>query len=424
VVTDDLNTPLGLAPKPARFRVSRLALVLAVLILGAGLATFIVWGVIGHEPLGGEPMAVVNAGLAATRGTEKQPNSPSETGGSRQVTESSTEPGLNASLQEPDRSRVGRDKTAARPEQVITIIDGKSGARQEVRIPGDGDNGANIAADASVGISPNGKPSGDPEAQLVEMTRNGPIPRIAPDGQRAAQFYARPTSAKPNSPQIAIVFTGLGVSSKGTTEALNKLPGPITFAFSPYGVDLERSAAKARSLGHELLLQVPMEPLDYPDNDSGPQTLLASLTPDQNIDRLQWAMSRFSGYVGIVNLMGARFTASELALLPVLREIGRRGLIYVDDGSSPLSLASQIAAGNNLAFAKAGLVLDVAPSPSEIDRALARLEGLARDNGIAVGFATALPVSLDRISRWAKSAGSRGYSLAPITAAVGREKSS
>jgi polysaccharide deacetylase 2 family uncharacterized protein YibQ len=135
-------------------------------------------------------------------------------------------------------------------------------------------------------------------------------------------------------------------------------------------------------------------------------------------------MSRFSGYVGIVNMMGARLTASELAFLPILREIGRRGLIFVDDGSSPRSLASQIAGGNNLAFAKASLVLDVVPSPAEIDRALARLQGLARDNGIAVGFATTLPVSIDRISRWAKSAGSRGYSLAPITAAVGREKSS
>ena len=94
------------------------------------------------------------------------------------------------------------------------------------------------------------------------------------------------------------MITGLGISASGTADAINKLPGPITFAFAPYGGDLERVAAKARSLGHELLLQVPMEPFDYPENDPGPQTLVTSLTPEQNIERLQWAMSRFQGYVG------------------------------------------------------------------------------------------------------------------------------
>jgi len=262
------------------------------------------------------------------------------------------------------------------------------------------------------------------DSQLVEMTRNGPIPRIGADGLRAAQAYARPLSAKPNSPQIAIVITGLGISANGTADAINKLPGPITFAFAPYGVDLDRVAAKARSLGHELLLQIPMEPFDYPENDPGPQTLVTSLTPEQNVERLQWAMSRFQGYVGISNQMGARFTASETSFSPIMREISKRGLIYVDDGSSPRSLASQIAGGNRLAFAKANLVLDTVPSAVEVDRALVRLEGLARENGLAVAFAAALPVTIERIAIWAKTAENRGFTLAPITAAAIRAKSS
>ena len=113
-------------------------------------------------------------------------------------------------------------------------------------------------------------------------------------------------------------------------------------AFAPYGADLDRLAERARAENHEVLLQAPMEPFDYPDNDPGPQTLLTSLTPDQNIDRLHWQMSRFQGYVGIVSYMGASFTASEQSLAPVLRETAKRGLIYVDDGASPRSVASQI----------------------------------------------------------------------------------
>jgi len=161
----------------------------------------------------------------------------------------------------------------------------------------------------------------------------------------------------------------------------------------PYGGDLERQAALSRAGEHELLLQVPMEPFDYPDNDPGPQTLLTSLDAGQNVDRLHWLMARMQGYVGIANFMGARFSASEQALAPVLREAAKRGLIYFDDGSSPRSLASQIAGANNVAFAKSDVTIDAVATAADIDRALARLETIARDRGTAIGTASALPVS-------------------------------
>lgn len=40
-----------------------------------------------------------------------------------------------------------------------------------------------------------------------------------------------------------------------------------------------KTATRAREAGHEILLQLPMEPFDYPDSDPGPQTLLASAAP-------------------------------------------------------------------------------------------------------------------------------------------------
>jgi polysaccharide deacetylase 2 family uncharacterized protein YibQ len=173
--------------------------------------------------------------------------------------------------------------------------------------------------------------------------------------------------------------------------------------------------SQAREKGHEILLQIPMEPYDYPDNDPGPQTLLSSLSADQNVDRLHWLFSRMQGYVGIANFMGARFTASDAALAPVLREVSRRGLIYVDDGSSPRSQAGQIAGANRLPYAKADVVIDAVPSAAEIDNALKRLESVARDRGMAVGFSSALPASIDRIAKWAKAAQGRGIVLVPIT---------
>jgi len=173
-----------------------------------------------------------------------------------------------------------------------------------------------------------------------------------------------------------------------------------------------------------VLLQAPMEPFGYPDNDSGPQTLLTSLTPEQNLERLYWLMSRFQGYVGISGAMGARFTASEQSFGPILHEIAKRGLIFVDDGSNPRSVAARIAGAGSLLFAKADSVLDSVPTPVELDHALGRLEIAAREHGAVVGIASALPVSIERIAKWAKGAESRGLLLVPISAVALKPKQS
>ncbi len=194
----------------------------------------------------------------------------------------------------------------------------------------------------------------------------------------------------------------------------------MTFALAPGATDLDRLAGKARSLGHELLLAVPIEPSESSETDATPQPLLTSLPAEENIGRLHRLMSRFQGYVGVT--MGDRLTGPEAAFAPILREIDSRGLIFVDGGTSPRSLAGQIAGSAGSGFAKANLVLDAVPSAAEVDRALAKLEGLARQNGMAIGFATAMPVVIERVARWTKAAEGRGFSLVPITAAAARGK--
>ena len=199
----------------------------------------------------------------------------------------------------------------------------------------------------------------------------------------------------------------------------------MTFAFAPYGGELERAVARARGDGHEVLLQVPMEPFDYPDNDPGPQTLLTSLDAEQNIDRLHWLMSRFQGYVGIANYMGARFTASEQALAPVLREAAKRGLIYLDDGSSPRSLAGQIAGANNVAFAKADVV-DRRGADAGRDRPRARPAGSDGARARHRDRHRQRAAGLDRAHRAMGEGRARAAAslLVPISAVANKPKSS
>lgn len=399
--SDDLNAPLG---QDKRRRPSKLPAAGPQLVAGAlGLAgiAVVAWAVVVKDPLGGEPIAVVPAGPLAK--TAEKPPGDGQKQAHRNEPASAVAPAVKVVV--PPQAPPPGSKT-------ITIIDGSSGKHQDVVLPGKADEAAQ-------------KPAGD--KTTVEATRHGAIPKTASDGARPLRAFAHPRQLPPdkvNAPRIAVIVGGLGISTTGTADALAKLPAPVTLAIAPYGNSLDKLVERASAAKHEVLLQSPMEPFDYPDNDPGPETLLTSLTAAQNIDRLHWQMSRLQGYVGIVSYMGARFTSSEPSLAPVLRETAKRGLIYVDDGASSRSIAGQLAASQNFPFAKTDVVIDTVPTPVEIDRALARLELVAREHGSAVGLATALPGTITRIAEWAKSVEARGFVLVPITMVAMKEKSS
>ncbi|MDP4023062.1 divergent polysaccharide deacetylase family protein [Methylobacterium sp. NEAU 140] len=253
-----------------------------------------------------------------------------------------------------------------------------------------------------------------PDARLIEPGRHGLMPRLGDGRVRALDVYARPEEPG-TGPRIAILVTGLGIGQSATAAATVRLPPAISLAFTPYGAETERAAARARDAGHEVFLQVPMEPFDYPDSDPGPQTLLTALKGPENADRLAWALARFPGYVGLVNLMGAKLMADP-AFEPVLREIGARGLGFVDDGTGPKPAATPNKAHTPLA--RAEIVLDAVARPDAIDAELARAEAQARSGGFALASAAGTLLTVERIARWARDLDARGIRLVPVSVAL------
>lgn len=259
--------------------------------------------------------------------------------------------------------------------------------------------------------------------ELVEKSRHGFLPRIGASGEKPLVAYSRPArNVAGRKGRIALIVGGLGLNEETSQRTLADLPAETTLAFVPYADRLLDWMSRARARGHELLLQIPLEPFDYPNNDPGPKTLLVDAEWSDNEDKLHWLMSRMTNYVGIVNYMGARFSASPEALRPFLKEIQKRGLLYVDDGSTPLSRSREIAGDVRVAYAQSSIVLDSLLTAEDIDARLLELESLARDKGVAIGIASAFPVTIERLKRWAKGAERRGITLTPISATL--EKSS
>jgi polysaccharide deacetylase 2 family uncharacterized protein YibQ len=261
-----------------------------------------------------------------------------------------------------------------------------------------------------------------PRNGLVETSPYGPLPRVGDDGTRPMDAYARPVDVAPAMKRVAIVIGGIGVADNGTTLALNNLPGAVTLAFAPYGDALATTAAAARATGHEILLQVPLEPYGYPQVDPGPHTLTTRAAPAQNLDDLHWLMSRLTSYVGAVNYMGARFTGEANAMTPFLGELGRRGLLYLDDGSSPRSSSVAPPPGSAPTL-RADVVLDADTTPAAIDARLNELAAIAEKRGAAIATGSAFPTTVDRVATFAKGAADRGIVLVPITALLPPRKS-
>lgn len=254
-----------------------------------------------------------------------------------------------------------------------------------------------------------------PDRALIEDSAAGPLPQRSADGRRPFDVYARPWSGARGA-RIALVIGGLGVSQTGTQEAIAKLPPEVTLAFASGGNSLSRWMQAARQSGHEIVMQVPLEPFDYPSVDPGRATLTVDAPASEMVENLQWVLARTTNYVGVMNYMGARFLGEAEAVKVMMAELGKRGLAYVDDGSTARNEAQPQAQANKVPFAASDMQIDAVRERGEILKKLDDLERTARANGFAVGTGSAFDVTVDTVVAWVGEVRRRGIEIVPITA--------
>jgi polysaccharide deacetylase 2 family uncharacterized protein YibQ len=286
---------------------------------------------------------------------------------------------------------------------------------------------ARPSAVVSAAVSPKLRSSADvlppgPELGRVETSLQGLLPRIGLDSREPWKVYARPHSSQDERPRVAIILDGLGLSSAATEAAIQGLPGEVTLAFHPFADNIQQWIGLSRAAGHEVLLNLPMEPVDLSANDPGTRALSVALSPEKNQDRMRWALARVSGYVGIVNHMGSRFTASRDSMQPILAELKARGLLLVDARSAMSSIVTSLATEMEVPRAINDLFLDNREvSRPTVDARLAEVERIAREVGVSIAIGQAFPVTIERIRKWALTLNKKGIALVPISAVVGRQ---
>ncbi len=331
------------------------------------------------------------------------------------------EPIVTAAIPTPEEMATASTTPAAgedaKPE-AEDVIDGNaaivedSGAPEEPEVPA-------YKKEASIYISLNRPLKKAPLEQVTEDSPQGPLPRISTAGRKPFDAYSQVTPLAVTSsgrPKITILLGGMGLNARLTEKAIKELPGDISFAFAPYGEKLQEQVNRARARGHEIMLQVPMEPVGYPGNNPGPNTLLTEASEEENLAALHWNMSRFAGYSGITNYQGARLLVTEAAMKPVMQEIRQRGLVYFEDATVNLTLSPKIVKEVRLPMQRATMVIDSEPTAPAIAEALQKLEEEAVSNGFAIGTGSGLEVTIETVNEWAKGLQEKGILLVPVSA--------
>lgn len=332
------------------------------------------------------------------------PEAPAETSGKAAAPEGTPAPST------PDASPTAEAESAPQPAKQSTA---------ETSPP----TTASVAAEPPAAQAAESK-----ETSSQTAVQQAALPRVtAPDHQALPLWqrnrqnidrrWLKDANGKPK-PRIAFVLSELGHARIAAEEIIKKLPPAITLSFSPYAKPraLEYLSALARANGHEVMLDLPLEPIDFPQRDPGPNALLTALEPSENLERLNWSLDRSTGYVGVAVWMGSRFVASPRQMRPLFEAIEDRGLVLLDNAEREDSLTADLANEFKVPTLTSHRYVDVPlASRDAIDARLAQVERIALQFGSAIAMGRPFPVTVERLAEWSKEIEKRGIVLVPIT---------
>lgn len=303
-------------------------------------------------------------------------------------------------------------------ESVAGYLPDNSSLPENAQLPRDDSTAEATPKDSD--RSPTAEAEAEPEAVAAAKPAVPEGSEKAPEKEVIPPLWLRnataPQAAKGQA-MIAVVIDDLGPNLKNARRSI-ALPAPLTLAFLPYANHLEDLTEKARAAGHELLVHMPMEPEEKSQNP-GENALLTGLEPQELERRLKWSLARFSGYVGLNNHMGSRFTKSEAGMRLVMSELAKRGLLFLDSRTIAESRAEQAAKAFMVPFAQRDIFIDNDHrNRDSIRRQLAALEALAQRQGYAVAIGHPHDGTLEVLAEWLPAAAKRGFALVPISEIV------
>lgn len=244
----------------------------------------------------------------------------------------------------------------------------------------------------------------------------GKLPIISDSGQESWKYYGKPDISAPGQPTIAIIITGLGLSRATTAKAL-ALPEFVSLSFSPYAGQLQQQLTQARTYGHEVWLDLPLQPQDYPASDAGPLSLFKDMEDDKSLALLHKLLVASTTYVGMVGT--ANDAVSDYAPIhTVAKELKKRGLLLMLRSNRYVNPETQ----DRMLYVNRAVDAMAAGASPNAAQILVELEASAKEYGYAIGVLADAPHLFSEITTWSQTLPAKGIALVPATAIVERQK--
>jgi len=234
---------------------------------------------------------------------------------------------------------------------------------------------------------------------------------------------AVPAPARPRTDgaaRIAVIVDELG-GRADVAARLIALGRPVTLAVLP-GLPLSRQIARdAARAGLEVLVQLPLEPYRFPEDDPGPGVLTLAMSPDEVTRRTRQHLAALPGAAGVATRMGSRFTEDRPRMRAVLEPVYLQGLYFVDSLTTTRSVAYDLARALGIPAARRQVFLDPDESEARARARFAEAERWAERRGsvVAIAHGRLLTVRLleEVLPRWE----ARGFMLVPVSALLARD---
>ena len=197
---------------------------------------------------------------------------------------------------------------------------------------------------------------------------------------------------------VAIIIDDLGYDYDLAKKFLS-LDGNVTLSVLPHSPFQKRIATAAQKKGRDLLLHLPMEPLEYPDVNPGKGVLLESMGAQEIRRQLKENLEALPTVVGVNNHMGSRLTQNSEKMRQIFTVLKDRGLFFVDSLTSPHSQCRSAARALGLKFASRNIFLDNVQETRAIELQMKRLISIAKNRGQAIGIGHAYPITWAVLNR-------------------------
>jgi polysaccharide deacetylase 2 family uncharacterized protein YibQ len=225
--------------------------------------------------------------------------------------------------------------------------------------------------------------------QRAAASRKHPVFEIFDDSDETPKQRPEPVAVPPvlqdKTPQVAIIIDDIGFD-KNISLALAGLDPHLTLSILPGAPHAKAIALLLHQRGTEILLHLPMEPMEYPRVDPGPGALLSTMTPDELLDQLRQDLDMVPHAAGVNNHMGSRMTSLSPQMNQIFTVLKQRNLFFVDSLTARGSLCRQSARLLRIPFAQRDVFLDNVQDADYIRKQLAQLLAVAERHGTAIGI--------------------------------------